>query len=265
MSEAYTGSSYIYTSTDSGVTWTEQTAAGSRDWQAAALSADGMKVAAAAYNDSIYLGVTTQSNTPPVLPITPPATLPPAPASPPTVSGVSRANSPVTYTPSDPAPDETGAPTEPVAPVFDLQASSSYRSGGGERLKLSQGQIVDFNVVKAPHTVTIDSVTATGITFTLRSTPQTVTLKTGETGKYDVNDDNRPDIAITLLDISNGIANISFAAIQNPDTAVAAEHPSAIAHDQRKNTPLTSAAIIIGLVVIVIVIIGSIIRKKRRN
>ena len=44
----------IYTSTDSGATWTEQTAAGSRDWSSITSSADGTKLAAATYGGSIY-------------------------------------------------------------------------------------------------------------------------------------------------------------------------------------------------------------------
>ncbi len=38
---------YIYTSTDSGVTWTEQTGAGSRVWWGVSFSSDGTKIAAA--------------------------------------------------------------------------------------------------------------------------------------------------------------------------------------------------------------------------
>jgi hypothetical protein len=45
----------IYTSTDSGATWTERTSAGSRYWQSITSSADGTKLAAVvAYNGSIY-------------------------------------------------------------------------------------------------------------------------------------------------------------------------------------------------------------------
>jgi len=46
---------YIYTSTDSGATWTEQTAAGSRGWNSIAMSSDGSKLAAAVDGGSIYL------------------------------------------------------------------------------------------------------------------------------------------------------------------------------------------------------------------
>ncbi len=37
---------YVYTSTDGGATWTERTAAGSRQWETVALSADGTKLCA---------------------------------------------------------------------------------------------------------------------------------------------------------------------------------------------------------------------------
>jgi photosystem II stability/assembly factor-like uncharacterized protein len=45
---------YIYTSPDSGVTWTQQTNAGSRYWQAIVSSADGRKLAACADQEFIY-------------------------------------------------------------------------------------------------------------------------------------------------------------------------------------------------------------------
>ena len=49
---AYGGS--IYTSSDSGATWTEQTAAGSRNWQSIASSSDGSKLTAVVSGGSIY-------------------------------------------------------------------------------------------------------------------------------------------------------------------------------------------------------------------
>lgn len=46
---------YIYTSSDAGVTWTAQTAAGSRNWRSIAMSSDGSKLVAGVYSGSIYL------------------------------------------------------------------------------------------------------------------------------------------------------------------------------------------------------------------
>ena len=44
----------LYTSSDSGATWTEQTAAGSRDWSSIASSSDGTKLAAVVDGGSLY-------------------------------------------------------------------------------------------------------------------------------------------------------------------------------------------------------------------
>ena len=52
---AAVGGGSIYTSTDSGTTWTEQTAAGSRSWGSIAMSSDGTKLAAGVDGGSIYL------------------------------------------------------------------------------------------------------------------------------------------------------------------------------------------------------------------
>lgn len=64
-----TGSGYIYTSTDSGVTWTEQTSDGIRNRRSVAISADGSKMFAAVANGLIYVsndaGVTWTEQTDP--------------------------------------------------------------------------------------------------------------------------------------------------------------------------------------------------------
>ncbi|MCA9336247.1 hypothetical protein KC955_00055 [Candidatus Saccharibacteria bacterium] len=59
----------LYTSSDSGATWTERTAAGSRDWSSIASSSDGSKLAAVVYGGSLYTssdsGATWKQETPP--------------------------------------------------------------------------------------------------------------------------------------------------------------------------------------------------------
>jgi hypothetical protein len=45
---------YIYTSTDSGVTWTQRTGSGVRDWRQITSSSDGTKLAAVVNGDYIY-------------------------------------------------------------------------------------------------------------------------------------------------------------------------------------------------------------------
>jgi hypothetical protein len=261
------GDGYLYISNDSGVTWTEQTSAGSRFWSGVALSSDGSKAIVAGYADYLYSGTAAAvqgqadypyPNSP--TPVTPSPSL--APLSSPVTPKVIHVNPSVADAPSNRAPDEVDTPVTSVAPVFDLQTSPSYQSGKGDHLRLNQGQIVAFSVAKSPHTVTIDSVTATSVTFTLRSTPQTVKLNIGESGKYDVNDDGHPDISATLIDITNGVANISFAAITTP---IADATPVAKVTQSSKNGALMPIVVSIGLVIIVIVISSVILKKQRRS
>jgi hypothetical protein len=49
------GSEYIYTSSNSGLTWTQQPAAGSRDWYSVASSSDGTRLLAGAFNGQLYI------------------------------------------------------------------------------------------------------------------------------------------------------------------------------------------------------------------
>ncbi len=48
---------YIYTSTDGGATWTEQTSSGSRQWYSIASSSDGTKLAAVVVGGYIYTSI----------------------------------------------------------------------------------------------------------------------------------------------------------------------------------------------------------------
>jgi photosystem II stability/assembly factor-like uncharacterized protein len=52
---------YIYTSTDSGTTWTECTSSGIREWSCITSSADGTKIAAAANEWGGYIYTSTDS------------------------------------------------------------------------------------------------------------------------------------------------------------------------------------------------------------
>lgn len=51
---AVAGSSNIYTSNDSGATWTAQTGSGARDWKNVTMSDDGTKIAAVVHDGYIY-------------------------------------------------------------------------------------------------------------------------------------------------------------------------------------------------------------------
>jgi hypothetical protein len=101
----------------------------------------------------------------------------------------------------------------PAAPTVNLQADEMYRTGKGKALRVREGQVATFTSADKSHSVTIDTINADSVTFTLRSTPQTFTLKVGQTGTYDVDNDGHPDISVSLASITGGTANMSFAAI----------------------------------------------------
>jgi photosystem II stability/assembly factor-like uncharacterized protein len=50
---------YVYTSTDSGNTWTQRTTSGSRYWRSMAASSDGTKIVGGAWGDYIYTSTTS--------------------------------------------------------------------------------------------------------------------------------------------------------------------------------------------------------------
>jgi hypothetical protein len=122
------------------------------------------------------------------------------------------------------SPRDSETPTSPVDtvgdPVYNLEVSPAFHSGKGDTLRMQPGQSAAFTVSRAPHTVTIDRIERDRVTFTLRSTPQIASLRVGETGRYDVNEDGRPDIAVTVSSITGDIANVAFAAIVTPSSNV---------------------------------------------
>ena len=67
---ATTNIGYLYTSTDSGATWTERTSAGNDNWYSVASSADGTKLAAIVWSESRVTGTSIFQRTaePPGLP-----------------------------------------------------------------------------------------------------------------------------------------------------------------------------------------------------
>jgi hypothetical protein len=144
---------------------------------------------------------------------------------------------------------------------IDVADKSDYLSGGGMTIPLQPGQGIRFRVTNAPHTVTLDRIEGDRVTFTLRSTPQTHSLRIGETGHYDVNEDGQPDITATLVSITDNIANIAFANIPSPTTTTSENALTPIAQPSEKiSAPLLVATV--GLVIIVIGVIGLILKNR---
>ncbi len=80
---------------------------------------------------------------------------------------------------------------------------------------LSKENVVKFSTNdNVNHTATLNSITATTVTITVASTPQTATLNVGETKKFELTGDNSYDLSVTLVSITNATkATLSFKTI----------------------------------------------------
>jgi len=263
-----------YASADGGDTWFPLNILGLTDnydgWGPVASSYDGRKVAVGEFTGKIHMGMFPYQAVDPVFPTIPPVVNTPPP-------------SPTPATPT-PVPVASLNPHEPSAqrsliprtdtgngdaivktsddisasPADQLEAGVAFYSGKGQALRLEKGEVVKFRAADGgPHTATIDRIEGDKVTFTLRSTPQTISLKIGQTGKYDVNNDGRSDISVTLNSIVDGVANLSFAAIPSAQQTAAKSTPAVTATPSKLGLmPIsliaTGALVGVGLLVLIV-------------
>ncbi len=131
-------------------------------------------------------------------------------------------------------------PTQTQATPITLNNYTNYTSGTGEHESMTASQVVYFKVGTETHSVTIDNVGGDYVTLTLRSTPRTVTIQTGDTDEYNVTGSGKPDIKITLLGTRNGTALLSFAAVTQPVVHVV----TASSNKPSSNSPFVTILIV---------------------
>lgn len=164
--------------------------------------------------------------------------------------------------PAEPTGD-TAAPEPEVRltsddAYIDLTRIPTYRSGKPYMTPLKVGQGVRFTAgVGQPHTLTVDTLSDNDATFTLRSTPQTHSLRVGETDAYDVTDDDRPDIAVSLVGVTDSTATFTFSKITTP---VESPSPSNTAPAFPWSVVIASG---IGAVIVVVLLIVVAMRHRR--
>ncbi|HLD02276.1 MAG TPA: hypothetical protein VJC07_01085, partial [Candidatus Nanoarchaeia archaeon] len=71
-----------------------------------------------------------------------------------------------------------------------------------------------FTLKGEEHSLYLKDLGEDSATFTLQSEPQDVTLNVGETGNYDVDNDGKNDVAVTLNGISRGRADVTVAGLK---------------------------------------------------
>lgn len=91
-----------------------------------------------------------------------------------------------------------------------LDGYPEFKTATGKQMNLKIGQVVFFTVNNEEHTATITGLTDQTVTLVLASTPQTVTLMLAEAAQYDVTNDGKKDIEISINSITNEFATITF-------------------------------------------------------
>ncbi len=95
-------------------------------------------------------------------------------------------------------------------------AKEALDTTGMSRLMLP-GAGIELDIKGETHTVTVESMTAEEVVLTITSDPMEVTIKTGETGSYDLNGDGVDDLAITYhKEFVKTYADLTFALTEEP-------------------------------------------------
>jgi hypothetical protein len=96
--------------------------------------------------------------------------------------------------------------------------------GNGKKLMLSGNQVIHFNIEKREniekHTVTVARVGDKYVDVVIRSEPINARLAIGEKKVFDVDNDGRDDIEVSLQSIINGQAEMSFKQLQTVTATV---------------------------------------------
>lgn len=122
-------------------------------------------------------------------------------------------DSPATDSANEPAwqklTDDRPAETKKL-PIL-LNDYAEFTSGDGKELNLAKGDVATFTVEGEEHSVTVKQVGGDFVVLTLASTPRDVRLETGQAKSYDVTDDDKNDITITLASTQGETAMLGFA------------------------------------------------------
>ena len=138
--------------------------------------------------------------------------------------------------------------------------------------KVLEGQSLSLSFDGATkHTITVDEVTEDSAKITVSSNPVTLTLKIGETGYIDFNEDGIRDMSITLIDILGKSVNIKIEKLEGAKILAEAE---TIARGKTTSTTVPSqeegsSNVYIYIFVILLIILISVVviffRMKSRN
>ena len=147
-------------------------------------------------------------------------------------------------------------------------STTSDQLATGYTKSVSANDQIKFTIETESHSVKATSVSATSVTITVASTPQTATLATGETKKFDLDGDGLNDLSVTLNSITSGKADLTLKTIEKAvaeqekaeEEAAAEEAATEEAAAKAKTTWIW----IVIIIVIIVVVVGYFLMKKRR-
>lgn len=150
------------------------------------------------------------------------------------------------------------ADTTTSQPVIILNNFKEYLTGSGKKLQLYLKQVVFFKVEDQQHSATVQEIGSDYAVVTLASTPRNVTIGVGETRQFDINNDGRKDLEISLLSVNNDLADIKFKQISHKNLTGSAALPITEPGD----SGIQLYSLTMGLVVVILLILGL---KQRRT
>ena len=160
----------------------------------------------------------------------------------------------------------TDTPTPTPADVIILNDIEQYFSQAGFSTTMAVGDQLQVRIKDQLHMITIKLIDGDSVTIEIHSEPQTVTIKTGQTEKVDIDGDGQDDMSINLVRIARGQAELIF---KNLTAAVQAQNkisaPSTTASATKNNRPAWLGWAIAGAGAVIVLLVVGIIRRRRTS
>lgn len=120
-----------------------------------------------------------------------------------------------TEAPDEPAsaPAESGGGGFASGPLGSTFVPSTTQITTGYTQQLRESDKIKFSLGEDSHSLTVDQITGDSATITIRSAPQTITLRPGQEAKLSVSSTLFYDILVKLESITNGKASVTMKSI----------------------------------------------------
>src|SRR3989344_3264934 len=128
----------------------------------------------------------------------------------PTLEGIVVTNPTTTSTTTTNA----GGSSASTTTTTEATAISTEQLSQGYATQVTNGEALTFDISGSDHSITINNIGGNYITFTLASTPQEITMYTGEEKKFELTGDTYYDLRIKLNSIESSQADLEVQSIQ---------------------------------------------------